>query len=360
MFFYLCVDCGGTKTAAAISDASGNIIGRGSAGPSNITYLPVDDFIRAITEAVGAALKQTNPSIVFPPASPEQRPFAAAWFGISGADSPAAIAKVEDLLAKLLRIPVGPDLLIANDTHLLASPLRFHPDLKQLVAVIAGTGSIVVSFKQVDERILEVARVGGWGWILGDEGGGYDVGRETIRQILFLHDKSTVDGAPMPRSELVDRVLQKFGAASVMELLGVVYLPDPVSRSDQSASQVGTPQSLAREGRIASLSPLVFEAAFEGRDPVALGILKSTASNLASQIAVVLGDTIVASSAAPNIVEADASVISFGGSLVRDTRYRDMLLEDLARRGHTFKHVTFIDDVSASGAEGLAKAYASS
>jgi N-acetylglucosamine kinase-like BadF-type ATPase len=340
MSLYLCVDCGGTKTAAAISDASGTVVGRGSAGPSNITYLTVNQFISAIADAVGTALKQIHPSIAFPPTDPEHRPFAAAWFGISGADSPAAIANVEEPLAKIIGIPVGPDLVIANDTHLLAAPLRLRPDVKQLVAVIAGTGSIAVSFKEVDGKIAEVTRVGGWGWILGDEGGGYDVGRETLRQILLLQDKSTVHGGPSPKSQLITRILQRFGVASIMELFGVVYFPDPIP---SVVGQNDAPQKLVREKRISSLPPLVFEAAFEGGDPLALNVLKTTANKLASQIAMLLGEG--APSSAANVVEAPGSLISFGGSLVRDTRYRD-----IAQRGYVFKHVFFIDDVSATGA----------
>jgi N-acetylglucosamine kinase-like BadF-type ATPase len=355
MPLYLCVDCGGTNTAAAISDGSGNIVGRGTAGPSNITYLTVDNFIASITEAVRMALKQANPSIIFPPTGPEQKtPFSAAWFGISGADSPAAIAKVEQSLSKLIGIPIGPELLIANDTHLLAAPLRLHPDVNQVVAVIAGTGSNVVSFKEVGGKIVEVARVGGWGWILGDEGGGYDVGRESLRQILLLHDKSAMYGTPLPTSQFINRVLQRFGVASIMELLGVVYLPDPIATA---VGDQNTPQNLVRERRISSLSPLVFEAAFENNDPLASSILKTTAAKLASHISLLLGDQ-APSSAAP-VIEARASLISFGGSLVRDTRYRNMLLENLAQRGHIFKHVAFIDDVPVAGAVGLARAYGS-
>src|SRR5260221_4576951 len=53
-----------------------------------------------------------------------------------------------------------------------------------------------------------------------------------------------------------------------------------------------------------------------------------------------------------SIIEAHASLISFGGSLVRDSRYRDILLENLTLRGHIFKHVAFIDDIPATGAVG--------
>jgi len=354
MPLYLCVDCGGTKTAAVISDESGNVVGRGSGGPSNITYLSLDGFIAAVKEAIGTALQQSDPSAnPLPPPEREQGPFVAAWFGISGADSPAAIAKVEQPLAELLGIPVGPNLVIANDTHLLAAPVRVHQDVNHAVAVIAGTGSNVVSFKEVEGKIVELGRVGGWGWILGDEGGGYDVGREALRQILLVHDKSSVTGTTLPKSRLIDSVLKRFGVDNVVEVFGGVYSPDPSSITGEQ----DTLQSLPREKRISSLSPLVFEAAFDHGDPLALNILRTSAGKLASQITILLGDD---SSAPDNIVKASESVVSFGGSLVGIEKYRDLLLQDLAQRGHVFKHVVFIDDAAAAGAAGLAKLYNSS
>ena len=355
MPLYLCVDCGGTKTAAAISDESGNVVGRGSGGPSNITYLSLDGFISAVKKAVGTALRQSDPSArSLPPPEREQGPFVAAWFGISGADFPVAIAKVEQPLAELLGIPIGPDLVIANDTHLLAAPVRVHRDVNHAVAVIAGTGSNVVSFKEVEGKIVELGRVGGWGWMLGDEGGGYDVGREALRQILLVYDKSSVTGASLPKSRLIDSVLKRFGVDNIMEIFGGVYSPDPFPpiTGEQNALQ-----SLPREKRISSLSPLVFEAAFDHGDPLALNILRISAGKLASQITILLGGD---SSSPDNIVKASESVVCFGGSLVGIEKYRDLLLQDLAQRGHVFRHVVFIDDAAASGAAGLAKLYTSS
>jgi N-acetylglucosamine kinase-like BadF-type ATPase len=80
-------------------------------------------------------------------------------------------------------IPVGPDLIVKHDTHLLGLPLFTSKDVYHAVVVIAGTGSVVVSFK---ERIVQHARVGGRGWMLGSKGGGYNVERETLRQILLV------------------------------------------------------------------------------------------------------------------------------------------------------------------------------
>jgi N-acetylglucosamine kinase-like BadF-type ATPase len=53
---FLCVDCGGTKTAAVLVDDSRNVVGRGSGGPSNFMDVGMTAFLRAVTTAVEAAL----------------------------------------------------------------------------------------------------------------------------------------------------------------------------------------------------------------------------------------------------------------------------------------------------------------
>jgi len=358
MSLYLCVDCGGTKTSAAICDASGTIVGQGSGGPSNITSLTLDAFLNAIQKAVGAALLSTcsPPSdvrITFPYVG--KSPFAAAWFGISGADSPAAIAKVTVPISTLLGIPVGPDLIIAHDTHLLAAPIRMHPDVTNAVAVIAGTGSIAVTFREVEGRIEEFGRVGGWGWILGDEGGGFHVGREALRQIFMEEDKASVTGIRPAHSELRDRILERFGVTNVMEILTGVYRPDPLSNATSPADQTVL-HTLPREQRISSLPPLVFEAAFKHNDPLAMNILKTCAHHLSSQIAILLAEGL--ESNLPS-VKASESVISFGGSLVGIEAYRNLILDDLCQQGHVFRYVDFIDNAAAVGAIGLAAACSS-
>ncbi|PPR03167.1 hypothetical protein CVT26_008017 [Gymnopilus dilepis] len=362
MSLYLCVDCGGTKTAAVIANSEGTTVGRGHGGPSNITYLTPESFILAVKEAVTVALKNALSSSSSTPDPTVQvnlpphgdTPFAAAWFGISGADSPAAIARVAEPLSELLGLPLGPKLAIANDTHLLAAPVRMYTDVSHAVAVIAGTGSIAVSFKEADGAIEEMGRVGGWGWILGDEGGGYDVGREAIRQVLLAQDRASVTGAPVERSVLIESVLERFGAKSVLEILTGVYLPDPVAGREVPPEQAEAIQNHNREKRISKLPPLVFDAAFNHHDPLALNILRTSAGHLVDEIVMLLGEGIEAPARA---VKARESVLSFGGSLVGVESYRKLILEDLERRGHVFRRVVFVDDAAKTGAEGLSRAF---
>ncbi|KAK0530879.1 hypothetical protein OC834_003150 [Tilletia horrida] len=103
-----------------------------------------------------------------------------------------------------LTAPQRARLVVANDTSLLAAPLQQSsapffssgsssssaiaqgkPEEQTAVVVIAGTGSIVTSYRRDDKGAVEpIGRAGGFGWLLGDEGSGFAVGREAIRRVL--------------------------------------------------------------------------------------------------------------------------------------------------------------------------------
>ncbi|PSR79493.1 hypothetical protein PHLCEN_2v7018 [Hermanssonia centrifuga] len=355
MSLFLCVDCGGSKTSAVICDASGEVKGRALGGPSNFAYLGIDAFVDAVKVATSNALKTcVSPASVAPVALPPSEPiFAAAWLGVSGVDSQAAIDKITPAISALLGIPAGRNLIVCNDTHLLAAPLQMHDDVSCAVTCIAGTGGIVVSFTQVEGGGLkEMGRVGGWGWILGDEGGGYHVGREAVRQILIRSDIASVEGpweVPLKGKEtLQTRILELFGLTDVYELLTAIHLPDPSSTNPITDPNVPEYMHFPREKRLSQLAPLVFASAFEDKDPLAINVLKTTSGLLVDQICILLKENTLKG------VKANEGVICFGGSLAGVESYRQMLLDRLAELGHVFKRIEFVDDAAAVGAKGLA------
>ena len=353
MALYLCVDCGGSKTSAVICNSTGETKGRALGGPSNFAYLGLESFRREVKDAVSNALKtcvspSSNEPVDLPPSSTL---FYSAWFGVSGVDSQAAIDKLTPILSELLGIPPGPRLVIANDANLLAAPLRMYDDVDNAVTVIAGTGGIVVSYViGEDGGLKEMGRVGGWGWILGDEGGGFHVGREAIRQILMESDIASVEGA-LPEAAsgkytLKSRVLELYGIQDVYELLTVIHLPDPVP--SQAVSENSPKYSLIpREKRLSQLAPLVFSSAFDDGDPLALNVLRTTAGLLADQICILLRP------GTPRGVKASSGVICFGGSLAGVDAYRRLVLAHLEEKGHIFRHIEFVDDAAAVGARAL-------
>jgi N-acetylglucosamine kinase-like BadF-type ATPase len=363
MSLYLCVDCGGSKTSAVICSSSSVVIGRALSGPSNFSYLGVEAFTQAVGIAVSNALKTcTAPASIEPVPLPlSSSLFASAWFGISGVDSPSAITCATTALSELLNIPKGPRLVVANDTHLLASPLRLHSDINQAVVVIAGTGSIGVSFAKTPEgKLEELGRIGGWGWVLGDEGGGYHVGREAVRQLLIEHDRASVGNIAVSHSVLKQKILESFGVTSVLDILSIVHMPDP-SPSGVQHSDIPNHLLVAKEKRLSLLSPLVFEAALSDGDSFALNVLKICSQALASQIQILLRSPNSNSEHAPKSILASSSAICFGGSLAGIERYRNMILtalEDEVMGGHVFKYVEYVDDPARVGAESLAAAVA--
>ncbi|OCH84096.1 hypothetical protein OBBRIDRAFT_439033 [Obba rivulosa] len=396
MSLHLCIDCGGSKTSAVLAGPDGAVLARASGGPSNFAYLALPAFLAVIQSTVSAALAALPPahapaSTALPPPAPL---FASAWLGVSGVDSDAAIAELTLPLEQLLAVPPR----VCNDAHLLAAPLALYPALDAAVAAVAGTGGIVSSFRRGSGGGLfePLGRVGGWGWILGDEGGGFHVGREAVRALLAEADRASVwgaDAAPAPESSLKTRMLAHFGATDLFELLTIVHYPDPPAAHAPAA---GVPAWKAdpREKRLSALAPLVFAAAFADADPLALAVLRATARALADQICVLLrpedSSGSSASSAAPpapglstvlpipaypadpssfapsaapgppapRTVKASSAILCAGGSLFGIEPYRALVLEELAARGHVFARVEVVKDAAEAGGRALAAAAA--
>lgn len=351
---YLCVDCGGSKTAAAIATKDGTVVGRGLGGPSNYTDVGLAKFIQSFSDAVANAYKAAAGTIDAPELPLNTGVLQAAWIGVSGVDSPAAVIALTGALAPLLALPPSaPRLLVANDTHLLASPLRLHSDVDTAVVAIAGTGSIAVSFRLKDDGSLqELGRVGGWGWLLGDDGSGFFVGRETIREILTRADRALLTGeAPAP-STLRDKVFEIFEIDNAYDVFSVIYAPDPVQGVGASPAAKRILEK-ERKHRMATLAPVVFECAFVEKDELALTVLRNSAGALALQISAML-KTENDSGPAVNAVLASSSILCLGGSLVSKEGYQNLLKEELAKLGHVFRYLQYVDDVTGLGAAGIA------
>jgi len=224
--------------------------------------------------------------------------FASVWIGVSGVDSPNDIRTLKNALSPVFSLPVGNRLQVTNDGNLLASPLNAHPELKYAVAIIAGTGSVVISFTKGETQadgptpLKEVARVGGWGWILGDLGSAFEISKETVREILARADRRTVQGETLQLdpSSVEARILAHFEVESVPNLFGVIYAPDPLPGvlTDPVAIAENSVALKPRERRLSDLSRIIFEAAFTDQDDLALTVLKRCAAAFATLIASVL------------------------------------------------------------------------
>jgi N-acetylglucosamine kinase-like BadF-type ATPase len=162
--------------------------------------------------------------------------------GVDRADDAAVIKSMMRRIGYKARIVIVNDALIA-----LMAGIGHEPG----VVIIAGTGSIAYGHNGQGQA----ARAGGWGYVLGDEGSGYWIGRLALRAVV-----RHADGRGRATS-LTPRLLAHFGAARATDLIHRVY------------HQELSPRSIAAAAKYVQL------ARDEG-DQVATGILNRAADEL--------------------------------------------------------------------------------
>ncbi|KAG8808240.1 hypothetical protein FRC17_004036 [Serendipita sp. 399] len=390
---HVCIDCGGSKTVAVISTLSSEgeaiVAARGTSGPSNYKDNGVHIFLSAIRTAVQSALsKVLGRSVELPvvddilkernPINSESQKSSnlySAWIGASGIDATQDIRTLEPLLSRLLSVPLTSQrLIVANDSYILCSPLLSCPaPIENAIVAIAGTGSVVVSFRRESgstddgtKSIIQLARAGGWGHLLGDDGSGFFAGREAIREVLREFNLEELEGHTSSSSSSDDTrketlrslLLSHFGLDSPDELFSVIYAPDSTSAapSDGGGKKPEWAQ-VDRKQRFVSLAPLVFHAAFKLKDDTALRALRTSVSGLAAQILSLCRRESDPQTNVGRRVAVNTTVLCLGGSLFGVGDYRDLLLEELSSIGLCFPHVVFVSDAAQEGALGLAKLF---
>jgi N-acetylglucosamine kinase-like BadF-type ATPase len=234
---FLGVDGGQSSTTALIGDETGRVLGAGRGGPCNHIGAAegAAKLTRAVEECVGKACEQAH-------LDPTQVRYEAACFGMSGGPDDK-----ESLLAQILpteKLVVTHDGLIA-----LSGATAGEPG----IIMIAGTGSFAFGRNGAGES----RRAGGWGYIFGDEGSGFDITRQALRAALRFEEGWG------PPTTLRETILQASGAPDVNGALHLFYTRE-------------FPRS-----RVASFARLVDQAAVDG-DQVAIHILNNAAQQLAS------------------------------------------------------------------------------
>jgi N-acetylglucosamine kinase-like BadF-type ATPase len=292
------IDAGGTKTVCLLADVDGAVVARAQGGGANLQAhgeLEVEKVLHGvIDEAVG------DRGIVP----------AAVCLGIAGVDRSVDRQVMRDIMR---RLGFRTRALIVNDALVaLVAGVGDDPG----VVIVAGTGSI--AFGVNADR--HAARAGGWGAILGDEGSGFWIGRHALTAVM-----RDADGRG-PRTLLTPLVLERFGLASVDELVYEVH--------DGKGRQA-----------VASLGLVVAHARDDG-DVVAAEILRTAADELTRAAATVI---------ARLRMRGEAFRIVLSGSMFRIVPW---LAEELPRRLAEVApraHAAPLDGDAARGAVHLAR-----
>ena len=158
--YYVTADGGGTKLIAILYDENFNILSVGRAGGTNLNFRSLEDIRadmkKAAEECAGGKTDQIE-SADFVIVGPKEE-FTTALSG-------AAKLKNHTVLNE------GQAALMAGTGE------------KYGLLALAGTGSDVFLL-QSDHNDF----IGGWGSVLGDEGGGFDVGMQSLRAAIYAED----------------------------------------------------------------------------------------------------------------------------------------------------------------------------
>ncbi|MDQ7907223.1 BadF/BadG/BcrA/BcrD ATPase family protein [Phytohabitans sp. ZYX-F-186] len=234
MTLVLGIDIGGTATRAVVTTLGGTRAGSGRAGAANPVTVPAAEAAANLTAALTAALSTVDVARI-----------GAAVAGAAGGSRPAVLQAAFDTLGVRCPLRVVGDAVIAfaaGTTEPAGSVL------------ISGTGAVAAEI-----RAGTIAcTADGLGWLLGDLGSGFWIGRSAataVARALYRGDP------PGPLARLVTAAV---GAREGDPFVAAVHDRPP------------------RE--LAALTPLVTAAAADG-DPVALSIMAGAATHLCQTLA---------------------------------------------------------------------------
>lgn len=277
---FLGVDGGQSHTTALIADHTGRILGRGEAGASNHTREPggKERLISAVTKSVGQALSKAGLS---GKKAISDFNFASVHLAMTGEPED----KVE-IVNELLR---ADSLVVGHDAPgALVGALAG----QEGVIVLAGTGSVACG-ETADGKF---ARIGGHGYMFGDEGSAFAIATDALSVALMMED--------MGRPVALNRALLK-------------HFKRPTLKSIAEDFYAGT---LSRD-RLATFSAVVAKLA-DQKDPAAVEILSAATESLAEM-------TI----ACVNKLELFTGKISFGGGVFKSrfvmTDFSEIVMAEL-------------------------------
>ena len=270
IMYIIGIDGGGTKTIGILATATGQPLAQVQSGPSNY-HVVGETKTQAVLEGIIAELHEKGD---IPPTSAVRL-----CLGMAGLGRPAdreVIGKICDELG------IYRHRILTHDAHIA---LVGGTEKQEGVIVISGTGAIVYGIN-TDGR---EARASGWGYLLGDEGSGYDIAIKGLQAVV-----RAADGRG-DRTELTDQILNKLELNEPSELI----------RWTHTASR----------DTIAQLAEVVFDTA-KTRDTVAERIVDKAADELVCAAVSVIKQL--------KFTELSDIVLS-GGNLIHQTMFADKL-----------------------------------
>lgn len=265
--------------------------------------------------------------------------FSSVWIGLAGLDRAGLRESLGPMLAEIFGFDhTTSSFRLTSDVDLLPASVPVDKNPSSVLVLIAGTGSVAMRYAWTEcQGYVRVARSGGWGHMLGDEGGGHSIGLEAIKHTLLVLEERTLGIRPGALDKFEDVVIKQLGCAASKD--GTIdILSDLLSGHHQEAVKT----------RIAHLAETVLELA--SHDKTANVIVRDQTAHLVTKTLGRLTDPKSTGYAA-----SQKTVLVLAGGLMRNEGYQRSLREQLDQRGLDFEGVRMVDDIAAAGATFLLK-----
>lgn len=218
------MDGGGTKTAVILYSIAGKVLHRFTAGPVNYNGASAETVAETFINIFHEIKKDFSLSNC-----------RCLCIGAAGISNPKVKTQLEQQIRKCgYQAP----LLIVGDQQTALYGALGKPCG---IILIAGTGSICYGRNSGGKE----HRTGGYGYLIGDEGSGYAIGRDILSAVVQAHDGRT---SPTILTRLLN---QQTGFASVNEIVQFVYSPGTGKRDIAALAQI-LPEA-CRQGDAAAL-----------------------------------------------------------------------------------------------------------
>ncbi|WP_179394260.1 BadF/BadG/BcrA/BcrD ATPase family protein [Lacticaseibacillus absianus] len=233
MTYLIGVDCGGTHIVGQVwAPETDQLIQSVTGGPGNVVFDP-DGAMANLTHVLDRLITPREPGEI-----------GLILLGIAGIETSGKQADVTSAIQRRYQIETQ---VISDAKLALLNGLQGEDG----ALVISGTGSVVYG-----RQHGEFLRVGGWGYILGDEGSAYDISKAALKRVLDQADAGQTDGLTLA-------LLKGLKTTSIATAVATFYAQDRKTNAE--------------------LAMIVADLADKG-NPDAIALLKSRARALAGQV----------------------------------------------------------------------------
>ncbi len=233
------IDGGGSNLRVVVATQDLRVVGEGHAGTANPSVIG--------REAVSALIRQHMQTAIGN-AHLQPADIRAVCIGVAGASADHSADWLYEVVG-----PITPNAKIRPSADQEIALVGAHGK-REGILILAGTGSVAYGVNPAGQAAV----VGGWGYLLGDEGSGYWLGLSALKAVAQAIERRAAE------TSLTKIVLHELNLEKPRDLIRWLYM-EP------------------RNVEIAQLAPLVIEQADAG-DAVASGLVADAVQHLAGHV----------------------------------------------------------------------------